>query len=165
VRIRVILSVVLLLFVASSVVALVVRTIRDASEDPENAGPTATSAAGAMGPRVLVYCFHARDRCPTCEKLESYGREAVEGAFADAIGAGRLEWLVLDYQDPRNVPLAKQYDVVAPTIVMVRLDGGNPVRWENISEVLGLVGDKADFLDCVRENVRSFLADGESRGK
>jgi hypothetical protein len=167
VRIKVILTVVLSLFIASSVVALVVRTIRDASEAPTNAAPAVKPAvgAGAAGPRVIVYCFHGKVRCPTCETIESYAHEAVSEGFADELHAGRIEWRVLEYDDPQNLPLAKEYEVIAPTIVVVRLDGGNLVRWENLSDVWGLVGDKAEFLEFVRKNVRVFLADTESRGK
>jgi hypothetical protein len=157
VRIKVILTVVLSAFIASSVVALVVRTIRDASEAPTNAAQAAKPAAGA---RVIVYCFHGKVRCPTCETIESYAHEAVSEGFADELRTGRLQWRVLEYEDPQNLPLAKQYEVIAPTIVVVRLDGGNPVRWENLSDVLALIGDKAEFLGFVRKNVRVFLEDG-----
>ena len=160
-RIKSVLAVVLLLFIASSIVALVVRTIRDASESRKDnyVVESATPAAGAAGARVIVYYFHGKVRCPTCETIESYGHEAVSEGFAEELRTGRLEWRVLDYEDPQNLALAKQYEVIAPTIVVVRLDGGNPVRWENLSDVWALTADKAEFLEFVRKNVRVFLAD------
>jgi len=159
VRIKIILTVVLALFIASSIAAIVVRTIREASEDPQSAPSAAKSAADATGPRVVVYCFHGKVRCPECETIESYGHEAVSQGFAEEIRAGKIEWRVLDYEDSQNLPLAKQYEVIAPTIVVVRLDGGNPVRWDNLSDVWGLIANKPEFLEFVRKNVRSFLAD------
>jgi hypothetical protein len=161
-RIKIILSVVLLLFIASSIAALVVRTIRDASE---SGNETAESANPAAGARVLVYCFHAKVRCPACETIESYGREAVSEGFADDLRAGRLQWRVLNYEDPQNQSLARRYEVIAPTIVVVRLEDGKPVRWDNLSDVWGLTGDKAEFLEYVRTSVRSFLTGGGDQAK
>jgi hypothetical protein len=159
-RSKIILTVVLLLFIASSVVALVVRTVRDAAE-ARRAAPSASPATGASpaGPRVIVYCFHGKVRCPTCETIEAFGREAVQEGFAEELRSGRLAWQVLDYEDPQKLPLAKQYDVIAPTIVVVRIEGGKEVHWENLSEVWGFVGDKAKFVELVRSHVRAFLAE------
>ncbi len=147
-------SVVLSLFIASSIVALVVRTIRDSSE---SGNETAESARPAAGARVVVYYFHSKVRCSECQTIESYGHEAVSEGFADELQSGRLEWHVLDYEDPRNQSLAKQYEVIAPTIVVVQLKDGKPVRWDNLSDVWGLIGDKAELLTRVRTVVRSFL--------
>jgi hypothetical protein len=158
VRVKIILSVVLSLFIASSIVALVVRTIRDASESHPAAAEPAKASPGESGARVVVYFFHGKVRCPTCETIESYGHEAVSEGFPEDLRAGRLAWRVLDYEDPENLALAKKFEVIAPTIVVARLDGGSPAHWDNLSDVWGLTGDKAKFLEYVRENVRDYLA-------
>jgi hypothetical protein len=161
-RIKVILSVVLLLFIASSIAAIVVRTIRDASEGGHQTAESANPAAGA---RVVVYYFHSKVRCSECKTIESYGHEAVSEGFADDLRSGRLQWRVLNYEDPQNRSLAKQFEVIAPTIVVVRLEDGKPVRWDNLSDVWGLTGDKAEFLEYVRTSVRSFLTGGGDQAK
>ena len=150
-------TIILLLFVAASIVFLGIKEF--ASK------PVARSGNDVQGSKVIAYYFHGKVRCPTCQSIESYAHEAVSEGFADQINSGRLQWRVLNYEEPQNQSLVRQYEVVAPTVVLVRLEGGKQARWENLSDVWGLTGSKADFLEYIRENVRSFLAEGGGKAK
>jgi hypothetical protein len=67
---KAIISVVLLLFVGISVVALIMKKSATAPSDGQ---VESTDAAGqSPADRVIVYYFHGTTRCPTCLKLEEY---------------------------------------------------------------------------------------------
>ena len=167
-RIKSFVTLALLLFVGTSVVAMVARTMREAAECRPLAGrmlqnevrggelnPSATVSSAT--PVVMAYYFHRKARCGKCETIEAYAREAIGEGFAKELQSGRLQWRVLDYEEPQNGSLARQYEVIAPTVVLVRLEGGKEARWENFSEVWALTGDKAGFLEYIRMNVHDFL--------
>ncbi|WP_026368277.1 hypothetical protein [Aminiphilus circumscriptus] len=61
------------------------------------AGKTETvkaSGRGAKGTTIMVYSyFHGAARCVSCTLLEEYAKEAVEQAFFQKLGAGKMHFL------------------------------------------------------------------------
>jgi len=64
---------------------------------------------------------------------------------------------VLNFEEKANEGLAKQYQIVAPGVVLVRMEGDRQTRWDNLSDVWSLTGDKAALVAYVQANVRAFL--------
>jgi len=141
-----ILAVVLLLFVAASLVVVAVNRGRDEGTD------TAPLPDG-----VTVYYFHSKTRCPTCRSIESLAHEAVTGGFADSLKAGRVKWLVVNYELPGNEHFVDRYHLVAPIVVLVRSEGGEVKQWKELPRVWELVDDRDAFTEYVREETRSYL--------
>jgi hypothetical protein len=149
-------SAALLVFVAASVVALVVKQSRQApTSGGNNPGPP------AAGKRVIAYYLHGNVRCETCRTIESHSQEAVQAGFPEPLKEGRLQWRVVNYDQPENEHFARDYQVVAPSLVLVLMDGSEQLRWEDLPEVWPLVGDKPAFLQYVREHVQTFLKETE----
>lgn len=155
----------LLMFVAATCVALVVRALPQPQQS--QAGSTTsvadTKAGGAATPTmkdgVVVYYLHSNFRCDTCRTIEAYAKEAVESGFADELQAGTIQWRVVNYESPGNERFATDYETVAPNVVLVKFKDGKQVEWKGLPEVWEHTGDKSAFLDFVQSSLRDFLAD------
>jgi len=138
----------LLAFVAVSVGVLVVQELRPAKGED----------LGGAGHKVVVYYLHGMKRCDACRSIEAAAHEAVEKGFPGALKDGRLEWRVANYEAPGNERLAKDYEVMASTVVLIELRDGKRVAWRNLEdEVWGHVNDKEGLVRAVREQVAAML--------
>ena len=144
----------LLLFVAASIAVLAVKQL------PQ--GPNAQDESPPVADAVIAYYFHGNMRCPTCQKIESYAHEAIETGFPEQLQSGALKWQVVNYEAPGNERLATEYEIVAPTVVVVKIEGGQEKGSENLMRVWELVGDKSAFCDYVQGRTRTLLEDASS---
>jgi hypothetical protein len=139
----------LLMFVAAGVVVLTVKSLR-LRQRPES--------QVAIRDGVMVYYFHTNTRCPTCENIETYARDAVESGFADQLKNKEIVWQVINYEKAGNEHYATDYELVAPNVVLAMFRGGKQVKWESLPEVWEHVGDKPVFIDFVQTSIRDFLS-------
>lgn len=145
-------STALLLFVAAAVVMLVGREIR---QPPTETTPAVTDQLPAHA--LVVYYFHGETRCPTCRDIERYSHEAVQSAFAEDLAQDKVNWRVVNYEQPENSHFAADYEIVAPTVVLVRMADGKVVDWRNLGRVWELVGDQEVFTEYLQNEIRSML--------
>jgi hypothetical protein len=128
-------------------------------------GVVTAGAAGqtnsTLSDGLMVYYFHGSVRCPTCEAIESQSKAVVQTDFAAEMASGDLQWQVLDYEQPANAPLAEEFEIQAPIVVLARLQDGRVTDWKRLDEVWGLVGDEADFAAFLREQIRAMLPAGQ----
>jgi hypothetical protein len=157
-------TVVLLLFVAASMVVLAIKSLRSGPQaaEAENRAAEGKAPAGDAEPvprsdGLIAYYFHGQVRCPTCESIEAYAREAVEGGFAEQLRSGRLRWRVVNYQQPGNEHFAQDYQLVAPSVVLVDIRGGVQKDWKDLPEVWQLASDKPAFIQFIQKEIREFL--------
>lgn len=144
----------LLLFAAVAAVVLVAREIKQPSPDVRATHP----ASGKLPPKaVIAYYFHSDTRCPTCRNIEEYAREAIESGFAAQLAAGNVEWRVVNYEVPANQHFTTEYEIVAPTVVVVRTAEGRVADWRNLSRVWELVGEKDALMKYIRQETQAML--------
>ena len=151
---KTILTIVLLVFVGASIVALAARGLRQ-----QPGGPPDTITDG-----LVVYYFHGSMRCPTCRKIESYAHEAIKTGFGAELDSGDLQWKVVNYEASGNEHFGEDYEVTAPTVVLVEMRGGEQKRWKNLDRVWELVmtGTKEEFLGYVQEEAKALLGGSAS---
>ena len=159
-----IVTVVLLLFVGASLVVLAVKSLRRSPPAVATASQTAGDrAAEVVEPTitdgVVAYYFHGKTRCVTCNTIEAYASQAVESNFAEQIKGGSLEWRVVNFELPSNEHFAKEYELIASSVVLVRIKDGSQQEWKNLDRVWELVGDRESFLKYVEEETRVLLDD------
>ena len=147
-------TIALLLFVAASIVVLAVKSLR---ENPQTA-----DAEPAFADEVIVYYFHGKIRCPKCRRIETYAHEAVRTGFAKQLAGGRLRGQVVDYELPENRHFATDFELAAPTVVLVEMSGGGRKQWKNLDRVWELVGDKEAFVEYVQQEMRAWLEDHDT---
>jgi hypothetical protein len=106
---------------------------------------------------LVAYYFHGETRCPTCRSIEAYAHEAIETGFANELTSGHIKWEVVNYEAPANEHFATDYEIVAPSIVLVRTTDGEATDWRNLSRVWDLVGEKEAFVEYVQAEAREML--------
>lgn len=142
-------AVLLLLFVGSSVAILVGREMRHS---------TAAAGDDVLPDDVLVvYYFHGNTRCPTCQSIENFSHAAIESAFAEQLGHQEVLWKVVNYELPEHSHFVTDYDIVAPTVVLVRRAAGDTVEWRNLDRVWELIGDREAFTEYIQTETQSML--------
>ncbi len=156
-KLKTIITALLLLFVTISVVALIVK---QASDTPETITNQAAVASGQLpDDRLIVYYFHGNMRCPTCNTLEEYSKETVETLFTDELNSGRVEFQVVNYDETWNEHFLTDYDISFQSLVLVEMRDGKEVGHKNIEKIWELVGDKQAYFEYVSGNINSYLAE------
>ncbi len=147
---------VLLLFVAVSAVALVVKEGRNG---PGSAATSATDDTPSLpGDGLVAFYFHGNTRCPTCRNIESQAHDAVTERFADELADGQFVWQVVNYETPAGAGYVDEYDLIAPIVVLSRRRDGQETEWRSLDRVWELVGDGPAFAAYVDQEVRDMLA-------
>ena len=148
-------AVALLGFALVSTVTLVARQVqRDVS-----ASQLAEDDTGnATGDGLVAYYFHGDVRCPTCRSIEAGTHDALQDRFAEELAEGVLRLSVVNYEQPEHAHFANQYDLVAPSVVLVRFAAGDEVWSKNLDRVWELVGDETQLKDYVAEETTAALA-------
>jgi len=168
-------TVLLLLFVTTSIVYLVVSEVRSKPITDDSAGAGMQGGTNAAiadnaklrtrpeqpserpAPTVIAYYFHGTSRCPTCLKIERYTREAIGETYQPEGGRGRVRWEAVNYDEPANEHFVKEYELYASALVVVS-DGASDKRtWKKLERIWELVGDEEAFKRYVIDEVTDML--------
>jgi len=117
------------------------------------------SQVGVQSRTVVAYYFHGSFRCQTCRKLEAFSREAVESGFPEDLKAGRIEWRVINVEEPGNEHFIQDYQLVSKALVLVAKDGSKQTQWKNLQDIWTLVNNKEAFIKYVQTEIRSYLGE------
>ncbi len=153
----------LLMFVGACILVLTVKALRPSPTPPVAGNPAAAPGVGSseaeapMEDGVIAYYFHGNTRCPTCRAIESYAHEAVRAGFAEQLKGGKLKWQVVNYESPGNEHFATDYEIFAPTVVLVEMSDGGQQEWKNLDRVWELVDDKDAFVQYVQSETETML--------
>lgn len=152
---RRLLSIGLLLFLGASVTYLIVREV--VRETPATGTPEGEDPASLPKDGLVAYYFHGQTRCPTCVNIENHTRTALESGFSEQLASGEIQWRVVNYETPAAEHFVEAYEIVAPTVVLVRLVDGKVANWRSLARVWELVGDRPTFIEYVQNETRSML--------
>lgn len=109
------------------------------------------------GGQLVVYYLHGHFRCASCLKIEAYTREAVEKGFAADLKKHKVEWKVLDIEDPGNQHFVTDYQLTTKSVVLSRVKGGKEIAWENLPKIWPLLNDKKEFQSYIQTEIRRAL--------
>jgi len=162
-KLKPLVTVVLLLFVAASVIYLAVReSNKEALSDelPAEAGVVTEGdepAASDPAHQVVAYYFHGTRRCATCLKIEALSDEALKTGFPKVLDNGQLVWRVINFEEPQNEHFVDEYKLYTQALIIVDLLEGKQTRWKNLEKVWQLLRNKAAFMKYVQEEVHAYL--------
>ncbi len=145
-----IVTVVLLLFVAVSVTAVIVK----------NSGGSETSSAATvenLDGKVVVYYFHRTQRCPTCLKIEELASDVVQARFASELAAGKLVWKVVNIESSGNEHFETDYNLITQSLIVVDNRETGQSHWWNLDKIWELVWTESDFREYVDTEIRKIL--------
>jgi cytochrome c biogenesis protein CcdA len=153
-----ILTAVLLLFLAVNLGALAAKHLR---HDRESSDFSAVDKiASETGEKVVVYYFHARERCDFCRNIETNSKEAVQSGFEKQLAEGSLAWRVVDFDEPANRHFDKDYALGGiPSVVFVKMKNGKSLACEVLPAVWGSITSdtKAEFIEYIQKEIRGFM--------
>ncbi len=158
-KLKAVISAVLLLFVAISVVALIVKQTSDTPPAITSQQPVTDEQS--QNDRLIVYYFHGNMRCPTCNTIEAYSKEAVETYFSSELESGRIEWQAVNYDEPRNEHFLTDYDLRFQSLVLVDMKNGRETGYKNLEKIWDLVGNKDKFITYVQSEIVDFYEQSE----
>lgn len=118
------------------------------------------NAPAIAGDKVLVYYVHGTIRCITCNNIEKLAHEIVQKDFASDLQAGRIEWRMANFQTDED--LARRYDIVSSTVVLVKVSQGREVQSRKLNDVWILVDDPPAFNAYVTSEIKKLLDGGRS---
>jgi len=117
----------------------------------------ASAAAAAQDHVVRVYYFYTTQRCASCKKIEALSADAIRAGFARELDEGRLEWQVVNVDDPENRHFTADYELYTKSVVVVDRVNGQQVRWKNLPKIWELLQDEKGFRLYVQSEVRGYL--------
>ncbi len=167
-KVKTVVTVVLLAFVAASIVYLIfmesggkpsqeTSQINEPSDSVEQ--QEKTSAASQKKPvrqKVIVYYFHGNMRCKTCRTIESYAKQAVETGFPQDLQDGHVEWKVVNVDQPANDHYVEDFQLTTRSVVLERLINDKREEWNNLPRVWELVRDKEAFQQYIQDEIRAY---------
>jgi len=157
VKIKLIVTILLLVFVAASLVALFMKG--SGESDAERVTENATADNGAT--KIIAYYFHGNARCKTCLTIEMYALEAIESGFPEALKSGRIDFTSVNLEIAENEHFIDDFQLAARTIVLERIVDGERKDYVNLTRVWELVGNKEAYVTYVQDETGKFM-NGES---
>jgi cytochrome c biogenesis protein CcdA len=119
--------------------------------------------------RIIVYYFHGRERCEACVNAETYSKEALQSGFAKQLADGRIEWRVIDFDEPANRHFDNDFQLGGiPSVVLFKAETATGPACVVIPAIARAITaeTKAEFIEYIQGEIRDFLAaHGESSGE
>ncbi len=155
-KIKLIITILLLVFVAASLVAVFMKN--SGESDAERAAELAAETNAEAGDsKIIVYYFHGNARCKTCLTIEMYALEAVETGFPEALKANRIDFLTVNLDLAENEHFIDDFQLSARTVVIQKVVDGKGGAYLNLTRVWELVGNKEAYIAYVQEETEKFM--------
>jgi len=140
----------LLLFVAASIAAPIVRHVTAARHETSgDAVPTPPNA-------LVVYYFRANVRCVACRTLETCSHDVVNNRFSAEVADGRIEWRAIDYQSPGNEHWLADYQLLTGGVVLAEFRSGRLRRWKALTETWNMTDDRDALARYIEAAILAF---------
>jgi len=167
-KLKTIVTIILMLFVMTSIAYLVVEEVgkkrpgdinkRDIPEIDASPGDESEhSPETAAEDMIIVYYFHGNFRCHSCLTIEQLTRDAVLGGFEEELQDGRLALRIINMQDPLNRTYVEDFQLEYYMVVLERIGDGERQDWKKLEDVWDLYMKEDLFIEYVQEETRDFL--------
>jgi hypothetical protein len=107
--------------------------------------------------KVIAYYFHGNMRCYSCNILEQYSRQAIEGNFQDELASNRLVFKTVNVQEKANNHFMKDYGLYSQSLVLSFVRDGKEQKFKNLSMIWQYARDRQRFISYVKDEVNAYL--------
>ena len=112
------------------------------------------------GRAILAVYFHGNIRCATCLEIEKMARDTVISEFAGESGSGGVSWAAVNYDLPENDRYNSEFQLQAPSLILMEVENGKALRWKNLAGTWDLVNDRQGFSKYVFDEIADFINQG-----
>jgi len=109
--------------------------------------------------QVLVTYFYTTYRCPTCKKLETYSRQAIEEGFSRELEEKKIVFSTYNVDEPENSHYTEDYKLVTKSLIISLNRNGKEIKWTNLADIWKLVGNQEKFKAYVQSETQAYLKD------
>ena len=148
-----ILAVVLLAFVAGSAGFLIIKETHGSAGDE----PVGVTGSQPLPRKLVAFYFHGAKRCNTCRAIERQAKEALENGFSEAMMSGRVEWRVVNLDEPANDHYYRDFQLTGSSLVFVDYIEGKQSRFKVLQKTWDLFADPPAFISYVQTEMKSWL--------
>ena len=150
------LTIILLVFVAASVVSMVLNEIR---RQPANATAwTCADVRGRPGPEADRLLLARQDPMRHMQRHRAAApRRRSRKVLVPNCSPAAWNGAVVNYEEPGNEHYATDFKLAAPCVVLASVRDGHQVAWKSLLEVWELAGNKPAFRGFVQKNLREQL--------
>ena len=107
--------------------------------------------------RMVVYYFHTTFRCVSCRNIEQYTKEALEKFFVDDIAEGKIDFRIVNIEEPQNKHFVQDYQLYTKSIVLSKVSDGKEVKFKNLDKVWNVLKNKKQFYEYIKNETNSFI--------
>jgi hypothetical protein len=157
VNIKRIVTIVLSIFVATSIVYLIATEVRKPEKNETASEGTRDNPASMENHTLTVYYFHTTFRCPTCRKIETLTESTVKNFFSAELAQKKIIWKPVNIEVPENRHFADDYKLFTKSVVIVDSANGRQLRWKNLDKIWELVRDESDFTGYINKEITGYL--------
>jgi len=106
---------------------------------------------------VVVYYFHGRQRCYTCNKMEALADRVVAERFADQVRDGWVAFKAVNMQTPENDHFVADFALRSSGVVMVERQQGQDLRWRRLDDVWTKIRNEEEYKTYIADNLTECL--------
>lgn len=156
-NIRRIVTIVLSIFVATSIVYLVATEVRKPEKSDTTSEGTQNNPASMENHVLTVYYFHTTFRCPTCRKIEALTESTVKNFYSAELVKRKILWKPVNIELPENRHFADDFKLFTKSVVIVDSSNGKQIRWKNLDKIWELVRDESAFTGYIKKEITVYL--------
>ncbi len=124
---------------------------------PAIAEDNGTSQKVETSTPFVVYYFFTEPRCTTCQTIEKLTAEAIHNHFETELQEGQLSWQVIDIGKEPNKHYIKTSSLYTKSVVIARMENGEPVDFMILQDVWALVHKPDKFDEYVEREITGFM--------
>ncbi|MCF7790274.1 MAG: nitrophenyl compound nitroreductase subunit ArsF family protein [Prosthecobacter sp.] len=102
---------------------------------------------------IVVVNFHATTRCNACREIGTQAQTFVETNYGGELKSGRMNWRVINFEEPASKHFVQDYGLTTSTIVVVRRKAGRDVAWQRLDAVWDHLFDGPAMRAYLKEHI------------
>ncbi len=130
---------------------------KPAANDSVTTASESGKANSAEQTKLVVYYFHGNVRCVNCVNFEKFTDELMRTVYADAIKQGKIEWKIVNFDEPQNEHFINDYQLFTKSLVLVPMKNGKQQGFKNLTGIWQTAGSKEKFQAYVRSEIDAML--------
>ncbi|MCK9321946.1 MAG: nitrophenyl compound nitroreductase subunit ArsF family protein [Bacteroidales bacterium] len=108
--------------------------------------------------RLQIYYFHATNRCPTCNSIETNVKLVLEENFKNEIEKGIINFVSLNIDEKNNKKLVEKYEIYGSSLHLVQINDGKEKDNDFTDYAFSYSRNKTDyFLKGMQDTINYFI--------